>query len=116
MNNLNSSKFNFINHVYLFKSDSGPYKIGVSTRPNKRLKEHQTGNPDNITMVHCYPTELAYRVEYAIKNYLESYKINREWFDLPLEIEIGFIELCKKYEENIRLIMKNNEDLGNFSD
>jgi predicted GIY-YIG superfamily endonuclease len=92
------------------KSDSGEYKIGVSKHPEKRLKQHQTGNPENISLICKFQTEIPYKVETAVKNFLVTYRKNREWFEFPLEVEYGFYELCKRSESNLLLLQEKKYD------
>jgi hypothetical protein len=34
-----------------------------------------------------------------------SYKVNREWYDLPIEVDIDFLKICDKLEKNLKLVM-----------
>lgn len=95
--------------VYLLKSDyTGFYKIGVSKNPAKRVKQLQTGSAEDIAIIHIFPTDIPHKVETALHNYFNMYKINREWYDLPIEIHFDFIETCRKVEANIKLILENS--------
>lgn len=93
--------------VYLFQSESGLYKIGVSTNPARRLKQLQTGNGEKITLLHTYESDIAFLLEKSLKNRFVSNKINGEWFKLPLEDEINFIATCQKIHANLKLLIDN---------
>ncbi len=91
--------------IYLLQSDNGHYKIGVSKNPMKRLKQLQTGNSDKIRLISFYETENAFLLERSLKNRYNIYRVNGEWFNLPLEEEIIFIDNCKNLDENLRLLI-----------
>lgn len=92
--------------VYLLKSDyTGFYKIGVSKNPAKRVKQLETGSSDNIAIIHVFTTEIPHKVETALHNFYALYKINREWYDLPIEDHFDFLENCKKIEKNLKLVL-----------
>lgn len=95
-------------YVYLIQSlENGYYKIGVSKHPQRRLSEHQTGNPSPIKLIETYPTEYAYKIETALKNRYSHVRKNGEWFDLSMVNELTFREECRKVEENL-IFMKNS--------
>ena len=97
--------------VYLLKSDyTGYYKIGVSKDTTKRLKQLLTGSSENISILHRFKTDIPFKVETALHNFLQAYKVNREWYDLPIEYEFDFIEFCNKTERNIKLVLEKKED------
>ena len=94
--------------VYLLKSDyTGFYKIGVSKNPAKRVKQLQTGSAENISIIHVFETEIPYKVETTLHNYYSMHKVNREWYDLPIEAHFDFLENCAKIEKNLKLILEN---------
>ena len=98
--------------VYLLKSSyTGYYKIGVSKNPAKRVKQLQTGTSENIEIIHSFTSEYPYKLECALHNHFTMYKVNREWYNLPIESHFDFIEICNRFEKNIILIMKNNENI-----
>lgn len=88
--------------------ESGCYKIGVSKNPHKRRKQHQTGNAENISIIHVFESENPHLLETTLKNYYSPFKKTGEWFSFSLEEEIGFLELCKKYEETFKFLKENN--------
>lgn len=97
--------------VYLLKSDyTGFYKIGVSKNTFKRVKQLQTGSSENISIVFTYTSEMPYKLETALHNYYKVYKVNREWYNLSLENEIEFLQLCERTEQNLKLVFSNSEN------
>jgi hypothetical protein len=95
-----------LKQVYLLKSDyTGFYKIGVSKHPAKRVKQLETGSSENIAIIHSFSTEIPHKVETALHNMYASYKVNREWYDLPIEADIDFLKTCDKLEKNLKLVM-----------
>ncbi len=97
--------------VYLLKSDyTGYYKIGVSKDTAKRVKQLQTGSSENIAILHKFKTDIPFKLENALHNFFSIYKVNREWYNLPIECEFDFIDFCVKTERNLKLVLeKNNE-------
>jgi len=92
-------------YVYLIKSDeSGYYKIGYSANPNNRIKQLQTGSADRLRIVHLYESVRARKVEKSLHYAFSHARINNEWFELPLEDELKFLDLCKQIDNNILLI------------
>ncbi len=96
-------------YVYLILSlENSYYKIGVSKHPNKRLKENQTGNPSPTKLLEVYQSELAYKIETALKNKYAHLKKEGEWFDLSITEEKNFIDDCKYIESNLKFLIENN--------
>jgi predicted GIY-YIG superfamily endonuclease len=95
-------------YVYLIKSkESQHYKIGISTNPHKRILQLETGNSEQLQIIHIYRTFNYNSIEKALHNRFLYLKINREWFKFDVEIELNFLNYCKLYDDNITLI-KNN--------
>jgi hypothetical protein len=96
--------------VYLLKSDyTGFYKIGVSKNPTKRVKQLLTGSSENIAIIHIFETDIPHKVESTLHNYYSLHKVNREWYDLPIEIHFDFLEICAKIEKNLKIVLGNDE-------
>ena len=95
--------------VYLLKSDyTGYYKIGVSKNTAKRVKQLQTGSSENIEIMFTFKTDIPFKVETALHNFFSIHKVNREWYNLPLEDHLDFMSLCEKTERNLKLVLENN--------
>lgn len=94
-------------YVYLIKStylENLQYKIGVSSKPNNRIKQLKTSNPNQLEIVKTFYSKYPYLVETALKNNFKTHQIAGEWFDLNiLQIE-RFEEMCQLYEKNFKII------------
>jgi hypothetical protein len=87
------------------------YKIGISkNEPEKRLKQLQTGNPNRIDILKFYKSENYKRVEKWLHSKYSSFRTlaNNEWFKLPNEHVLIFEDTCKKVDETINLLLKEN--------
>lgn len=94
--------------VYLMKTDDSRYKIGVSIKPKRRLKEVQTGNPNVVEIAAEYETEIPYKIETVLHNRFSAQKENGEWYNLSLNEEIEFVSMCEKIEANLKFLIENN--------
>ena len=100
-------------YVYLLCAwPTEKYKIGF-TKNNigKRIKQLQTGNPDEIIEVNHFESEVYARVENWIKRKHESVKINEggtEWFLLDDAAIATFKDDCIEAEKIIKLLLKEN--------
>jgi len=95
-------------YVYLIQSqEDGYYKIGVSKHPNKRVKQHQTGNPSELKVVHTYLSEHARKIETTLKNRYSYLKKEGEWFNLSIKEDVSFLSDCKKIEETFEVLKKS---------
>jgi len=102
-------------YVYLLfcvnKDGSEGYKIGVTKRNiTKRISELQTGNESKINLLKQYESENFKKVEKMMHLKYSSYKTeaNNEWFSLEAEHVLSFLEDCKKADETISFLLKNN--------
>ncbi len=81
-------------YVYIMKSNEY-YKIGVSSNPQKRLKELQTGNPVEIEIVNSWKVRFAMELEKKLHDLFDRERVRLEWFKLDNED----LENIKKYIE-----------------
>jgi len=96
-------------YIYLIQSlENSYYKIGVSKHPKKRLSELQTGNSSPLKLVETYQTEFAHQIERALQRRYSHLRKEGEWFDMSISNEVSFIEECRKIEENIAFLKKND--------
>tara|TARA_E500000178_G_C16776813_1_gene641755 strand:+ start:194 stop:499 length:306 start_codon:yes stop_codon:yes gene_type:complete len=68
--------------LYVIQSDvTGAVKIGISSHPQKRLKQLQTGSPYQLKLL-CSIANMSHK-EKIIHNRLKDYKMSckGEWFD-----------------------------------
>ena len=87
------------------------HKIGVSKNPpQKRLKQLSTGNPNEIRILNAYESINYKRVEKWLHSRYCTQKTlsNNEWFVLSNEQVLSFIDTCKKADETISLLLKEN--------
>ena len=96
-------------YIYLIQSlENSYYKIGVSKHPKKRLSELQTGNSSPLKLVETYQTDFAHQIEKALQRRYSHLHKEGEWFDMSISNEVSFIEECRKIEENIIFLKKND--------
>ncbi len=73
-------------YVYLIRcGDSSFYKIGVSERPNERLRDLQAANPHPLSLVvTCsFASKIpAMQAEADVHIQLDEHRMSGEWFDL----------------------------------
>jgi len=94
--------------IYLIRlSENSYYKIGVTKNINKRIKQLQTGNAEEIYLIDSYQSEYAYKIENALHNFYSNKNKYNEWFEFTLEDEVNFLKDCKKIENNI-IFLENN--------
>lgn len=95
--------------VYLL-CDSGQentYKIGVTRgKIEKRIKQLQTGNAGEITLLKYHETDYPFFLEKSLHSKFKNKQINNEWFMLELDDISKFNEHCLMIEE----IAKSLED------
>jgi len=87
--------------------EEGYYKIGVSKKPQRRLKQLQTGNSSELKLINTYSSEFANKIEKFLHNIYSGWKKNGEWFDIPITEALGFVETCQKIEENFVFLKEN---------
>jgi hypothetical protein len=93
--------------VYLIKTEGSNYKIGTSKHPEKRLEQLQTGNGEQLTLIHSFESKYATLIESTFHRKYSHLNENGEWFALSLEDEVNFIENCEKIDTNFMVL---NED------
>lgn len=67
-------------YLYFIQSNNqGMIKIGRSKDPHKRLKQLQTGNPNNLRLI-CYFENLGDKEKY-LHEHLKKFRKKGEWFE-----------------------------------
>ena len=102
-------------YVYLTletdKNGDEAHKIGVSKHPpEKRIKQLQTGNSNKLSVLKCYESKNYVKVEvmlHARYSYKQTLAMN-EFFKLSDDEVIGFLDTCKKLDETIQLLLRDN--------
>jgi hypothetical protein len=94
--------------VYLIRGNDGRYKIGIAKNPKQRIRQLQTGNSDELTLIETYQSENASKIETALHNRFSHVRQSGEWFDLSITEEVKFIEMCRSIDDSITLLKKMN--------
>lgn len=96
--------------VYLL-GDAGQYntfKIGMTRGTvEKRIKQLQTGNGEEIYLVNFFETKYPFFVERLLHQKLYPKQKKNEWFSLNIEDIVDFKEYCKKIEEQAYALENN---------
>lgn len=95
--------------IYLIRGNDGMYKIGIAKNPQKRLKQLQTGNSDELKIVETYQTNNASQLESILHNHYAYGKERGEWFDLSIADEARFLCMCENIDKMLYLLL----DMGN---
>lgn len=88
-------------YVYLIEANK-LYKIGRTKNIEKRMKQLQTGNPYDITLVKLYETENSAKLEAYIHQILRDQNIRNEWFRLGNPNSVDGI--VSKYDRSVKFI------------
>lgn len=97
-------------YVYLIRNNSFEYKIGMTKQNvNKRLKQLQTGNSQDLLLVKFLLVENYKKVEKSLHNHFSNKRINREWFNLNKKDVKKFEMFAKTYENSIKVFNSNSE-------
>lgn len=97
--------------VYLINAQgTDDYKIGVTRKSiQSRIKGLSSGNPYKLVEIAHYETELGYKLEKALHNYFKGLgKDSKEWFEFIDFDKDVFLDICKKLNENLMYLKKNN--------
>ena len=98
-------------YVYLIgqNGDNDYYKIG-STRAkdlNKRLKQLQTGNSNQLYIKHSFQTDTPFKLERMLHfQFNESHELH-EWFGMTKEQINAFIPTCERLQSTIDSLADN---------
>jgi hypothetical protein len=90
--------------VYLFRGNDGMYKIGTSYHPKKRIKQVQTGNSDQLELIHEYESSNALLIETTLHNIYVYGRKKGEWFDMSIIEEVHFLEYCERINDSINAL------------
>lgn len=96
--------------VYLL-GDSGQdncFKIGITRgKIEKRIKQLQTGNGEEIYLVSYYETDYPFFVERNLHLKFCPEKKRNEWFNLNVNDVIDFKQHCRMCEEQANALKDN---------
>lgn len=85
-------------YVYLAYCDTGHYKIGVSKKPDQRIKHFDTQMPVEITKVYTFYSDDCYRTESILHKRFEMKRHKGEWFNLD-DHDIRLIKTIGSFQE-----------------
>lgn len=75
------------------RGEKGPFKIGVTMSPNRRLTELQIGNAERLTLIHIEVG--GHKLERAAHKALAAFRLKGEWFARSPEVS-AFIQAARK--------------------
>ena len=88
--------------IYLAQASQTQWcKIGMSKQPYKRMQTLQVGSPLEIILLHRIYTFDAIKLEKALHEYYDAYRLRGEWFDLPLECIKEFPAVANQIDAEI---------------
>ena len=99
--------------VYLIKSESGLFKIGISADPRARLSSIISSSGFGAELIAFYKTkELAATVEKKLHKLFSKYRVRGEWFDFPDTYTLEKFEtICDKYGMTPQPLYVDNGEL-----
>ena len=102
-------------YVYLLlevdKDGKERHKIGITkNHPTKRKNQLQTGNSGIISVLNFYDSVNYKKVELMLHNKFANFKTEakNEWFHLNDEQVLSFPSECKKADDIISLLLREN--------
>lgn len=97
-------------YVYLL-GDTGQddtFKIGITRgKIEKRIKQLQTGNGEEIYLVSYYETEYPFFIERLLHTKLYPKQKRNEWFNLGIDDVTNFKSLCSEFEKSAKALEEN---------
>ena len=77
-------------YVYVAQeSTSGRYKIGISKDPERRVKELNIGNPEELKLVHYFKSNgNKYESETITHKMYAAHRLRSEWFDTAINLNL----------------------------
>lgn len=82
-------------YVYGIAHPHGYIKIGHSTNPQHRLKNHQTSTPYELWLLAQIPVDDAKAVEAELHERYDDVKVRGEWFELDYDAYDDFVDMVK---------------------
>ena len=77
------------------KHDAGPVKIGISNKPERRLKQLQTGYPEKLEIKYIEKLDTrieARELEGKLHKDIKHHCSHGEWFNVPVKEAIAFVQ------------------------
>ena len=77
-------------YVYVAQeSTSGRYKIGISKDPERRIKELNIGNPEQLKLIHYFKSNgNKYESETITHKMYAAHRLRSEWFDTAIDLNL----------------------------
>lgn len=94
--------------VYLL-CDGEKFKIGMTRQNNieKRIKELQTGNPNEIWLHSYYETEFPLKIEKMLHGRHRISNVKNEWFNMTVQEVFNFKKECQECERLLSILKDN---------
>lgn len=97
--------------IYLINQyGTDKYKIGTTRKDtNKRKKQLQTGNADELVVTREFNTEHPFNLEKLLHLKYSNKSFIGEWFELTDNDVLTFIDNCNKLNNVILCVSKHNQ-------
>lgn len=96
-------------YVYLIQAaDTNHFKIGITANIERRRKQLQTANADDLVIIHTFSTKYNRLMESTLQRSYQSYQKQGEWFELTAEQVDQFLSKCQEYERNFDYLKQMN--------
>lgn len=97
-------------YVYLiYDSSQSAYKIGkTKTAVEKRIKQLQTGNANELRLINYFTTKYPSFVETSLHKQFNDKNVMNEWFDLTQDDVDEFEESCNRIMEMAKVLETNH--------
>lgn len=99
--------------IYLltdWSSNPPRYKVGITKNDvQKRIKQLQTGCSGELVLVKTYESENYRKIEGTLHRGYKHYSTDggKEWFELPDERVLNFLNECKQIDDNIKYLLES---------
>lgn len=97
-------------YVYLLgvSGQDNTFKVGMTRGDiNKRIKQLQTGNGEEIYLVNFYKTEYPFFIERLLHTKLYPKQKRNEWFNLDINDVVNFKLYCEEIEKQAHALKDN---------
>jgi hypothetical protein len=102
----------FIYLITDWSSNPTRYKVGITkNNVESRLKQLQTGSSGELVLLKTYESEHYRKIEGILHRGYKTYSTDggKEWFELPDETALNFLNECEQIDNNIKML----KDSGN---
>ena len=91
-------------------SNPEKYKIGITKNDvEKRIKQLQTGASSELVLLKTYESDNYRKIEGTLHRGYKTYSTDggKEWFELPNDRVLNFINECEQIDSNINFLREN---------